>query len=213
MRNHMHKLMLWTALVLGLAGGIACSRKSDPPVAEINGKPVTRAEWDAYLKFKRINASEAAKASTLDSYLARAGLAGVIQEEKGLDPQLVQAELEEFRKELVISRYFEKYLADKVTDQAIQSYYDAHAAEYEERKVHVAHILVRLNPKLSEEERKVKLTAAQAAYSQVKTGKAFGAVAAEVSEDSVTAKKDGDLGWLREGSVDPAFSKRAFETA
>jgi peptidyl-prolyl cis-trans isomerase C len=208
----MSKLSIITVCV-ALVVAAGCSRKSDATVAEVNGKAVTRAEWDAYVKFKRLSASEAAKASAMDGYLTRAGLADVIQQEKGLDSQLVQAELEEFRKELLISRYFEKYLADKVTDAAIQSYYDAHAQDYEDHKVHVAHILVRLNPKLSEEERKARLTTAHAAYSQIKAGKDFGAVAAEVSEDNVTAKNAGDLGWLREGSVDPAFSKRAFATA
>jgi peptidyl-prolyl cis-trans isomerase C len=164
------------------------------------------------LKFKHVRVDDAAhKATALDDYASRVGLASVIEAEPLLDAQLTQAELEEFKKEMLISRYFEKFLADKVTDRAVQNYYETHAADYEEQKVHVAHILFRLNPKMSEEERKARLTAAQDAYSQVRAGKDFATIAAAVSDDKVSSKVGGDLGWLRPGSVDPAFSKRAFE--
>src|SRR5262245_44384052 len=125
----MSKSSIHITLCLAVFLAVGCGNKSDPTVAEVNGKAIPRSQWDAYLKFKRINATEAKKPSTLDSYLWRAGLADMVEREKALDSHLVQAELEEFRKELLISRYFEKYLDDKVTDQAIQSYYDAHASE------------------------------------------------------------------------------------
>lgn len=190
----------------------AACHKSDPTIARVNGEAVTQSQWDAYLKFKHIRADiPAQKNSALDDYVTRAGLAATIESDKLLDTTQVQTELAEFKKELLISRYFEKFLDDKVTEQAIQNYYTTHATDYEEQKVHVAHILVRLNPKLSEAERKARLTIAQDAYSRIKTGKDFAAVASEVSEDNVSAKAGGDLGWLRAGSVDPGFSKRAFE--
>lgn len=196
---------------MGLLLTAAC-HKSDQIVGRANGEAITKTQWDGYAKFKHVRVDNpASKASALDDYVTRTGLAGVIEGEKLLDQQQTQAELDELRKEMLISRYFEKYLADKVTDQAVQNYYETHARDYEEQKVHVAHILFRLNPKQSEEERKAKLTAAQAAYSKVRTGADFGVVASEVSEDKTTSKSGGDLGWLRLGSVDPAFSKRAFE--
>jgi peptidyl-prolyl cis-trans isomerase C len=207
----MPKILTSTGVLLGLLVTVACN-KSDHPIARVNGQPITQSRWDAYLKFKHVRAdNQASKASALDDYVVRAGLAEVIEGEKLLDPKLTQAELDEFKKEMLLSRYFEKFLEDKVTDKAIQNYYETHAADYEEQKVHVAHILFRLNPKQTEEERKARLTAAQAAYSQLRTGKDFAGIASELSEDKVSAKNGGDLGWIRGGSVDPAFSKRAFE--
>ena len=194
-----------------LAAGCGSSGK-ERVIARANGEPITQAQWDAYVRFKNLRVSDpAAKDRALDDYVTRTGLTGVIENEKLVDPQRTRSELEEFKKEMLISRYFEKYLADKVTDQAVQNYYETHARDYEEQKVHVAHMLFRLNARLSEEERKAKLTAAQAAYSQVRSGKDFASVAKDASEDSVSSKNGGDLGWLRAGSVDPAFSKRAFE--
>ena len=124
---------------------------------------------------------------------------------------MTKVELNEFRKEMLISRYFEKLLKEKVSDQAVQNYYNTHAGDYEEQKVHAAHILVRLNKKMSEPERKAKLTTAQEAYSQIRSGKDFAEVAKDFSEDKVSAKKGGDLGWLKKGSVSPQFSKTLFE--
>ena len=135
----------------------------------------------------------------------------MITGEELLDNELVQAELNEFRKEMLISRYFEKFLKEKVTDQAVRNYYNTHAGDYEERKAHTAHILIRTNRKMKEPERKAKLTTAQEAYSQIRSGKDFGEIAKEYSEDKVSAKKGGDLGWLKEGSIDPRFSKTVFE--
>ena len=35
-------------------------------------------------------------------------------------------------------------------------------------------------------------------------------MAAEYSEDLLSAKQGGDLGWLQEGAIDPAFSSKVF---
>jgi peptidyl-prolyl cis-trans isomerase C len=198
-------------LVLALYQLAACN-KSEPPVGTVNGTAVTKAEWDAYLKFKRIK-SEGGQApkGLLDEYLGRKALAQTIEQEKLLDGAAIAVELDEFKKEMLISRYFEKFLDDKASAQAVKNYYDTHAAQFSERKVHVAHILFRLNSKMSPEERKAKLTAAQDAYSQLKTGKEFAEIAKAMSEDTISGKTGGDLGWLRQGSVAPAFSATAFK--
>jgi peptidyl-prolyl cis-trans isomerase C len=207
----MSKAPLRVVAISCIALALSACHKSEPTVGTVNGTPVTQAEWNAYLEFKRIK-TDGAKPSKaiLDEYLSRKALAQVIENEKLLDNQAIAVELDEFKKEMLISRYFEKFLDDKASPKAIQSYYESHASEFEERKVHVAHILFRTNPKMSEEERKAKLTAAQDAYSQLKTGKELAEVARAMSEDRVSGKNGGDLGWLREGSVAPAFSQKAF---
>lgn len=199
-------------LLVALAGIAAChSDPKDPVVAKIGERVITRSEIDAYLKLKHIdNEDSPRRARALEDYLEREELADAIEQEKALDPQLLKAELREYQKEQLISRYFDKVLADKGGDQAIANYYSANADKYQEKKVHVAHILFRTNAKMSEEERKAKLTAAQDAYSKLQAGADFAKLAAEVSDDKVSAGSGGDLGWLRDGSVDPRFSRQAF---
>ncbi|MDA8140663.1 MAG: peptidylprolyl isomerase [Desulfobacteraceae bacterium] len=201
------------ALIFLLVIGVAGCGKKDEKLATVDGKAVTQAEFDAYLKFKRLSApDDKRRDGLLDQYLDRAALAAAIEKTKVLDKELMKVELEEFRKEMLINRYFEKYLQDKVADDAARNYYNTHASDYEESQVHVAHILIRTNPNMSEPERKAKLTTAQDVYSQIRGGKEFAAIAEQYSEDKVSAKNGGDLGWVKQGGLDANFSKAAFET-
>ena len=180
-------------------------------LATVDGKTITQNEFDAYLKFKRLPATdEKRKAKLLDQYLEKEALAAVIEKEAVLDKDMVSVELNEFRKEMLISRYFESYLKDTVNDQEVENYYNLHAADYESQRVHVAHILIRTNPKMGELERKAKLTTAQEAYSKLRAGEDMAKLAEKYSEDKQSAKKGGDLGWIRQGGIDSRFSKQAF---
>lgn len=195
-------------LAIGLLAGCGTEEK----LASVDGRAVTQAEFDAFLKFNRHRAQdEKRRSALLDQYLEREALAAAIDKEPLLDKALIAAELNEFRKEMLIARYFETFLKDKVSRDAVRNYYNTHAGDYEEKQVHVAHILIRTNPKMSEPERKAKLTTAQEAYSQIRSGKAFEKVAEQYSEDKVSAKKGGDLGWIKQGAVDKNFSRTAFE--
>ena len=203
-------LLIPVFLILGLAG----CREGDksPNLAAVDGESITQAEFEAYLKFKRVpTQDEKRREMLLDQYIEREALASAIDSTDVLDKDLIQAELNEFRKEMLISRYFERFLKEKVTEQAIQNYYNTHAGDYEQQMAHAAHILIRTNKKMGEPERKAKWTTAQEAYSHIRSGKDFADIAKDYSEDKVSAKKGGDLGWLKEGSIDPRFSKTLFE--
>jgi peptidyl-prolyl cis-trans isomerase C len=194
--------------VLALLAICACGGDE---VARVGNKTVTRQEFDAYLRLKNLEkADDKRRGALLDQYLEREAMAQAIETTDRLDRAVVEAELNEMRKETLISRYFERYLKDTVTDDAVKSRYAADVKGFEEQRVHVAHILVRANPGMSEAERQARLTKARAAYSKVNTGADFAKVVSEFSEDTISAKKEGDLGWLKEGAIDPEFSKRVF---
>ena len=95
--------------------------------------------------------------------------------------------------------------------RSIQNYYSTNKDQYTDTKVHVAHVLFRLKKGMTETERKVRLTTATEAWSKLKAGDDFEKIADDYSEDRISAKKGGDLGWLKKGSIDPKFSKRIFE--
>jgi peptidyl-prolyl cis-trans isomerase C len=191
---------------------LACSQEpQSESLASVNGKTITQAEFDAYLKFKRLPATdESRREKLLDQYLEKEALAAVIEKESVLDQHRIKVELNEFRKEMLLSRYFETFLEKQVGDQEVENYYNTHASDFESRSVHVAHMLIRTNRKMGEIERKAKLTTAQEAYSKLRTGEPFEKVAEKYSEDKLSAKKGGDLGWIKEGSIDARFSKQAF---
>jgi peptidyl-prolyl cis-trans isomerase C len=196
-------------LVLAALLLVACSHRDT--LAKVDGQAITKQEFDNYLKFKHLPVQKNPQSGALlDQYLQRKALADVISDQKDLDQGLIKAELEDFRTQMLISRYFDQYLSKTVDETAVRNYYNAHPDQFQHRQVHVAHILFRLNSNMSEAERKAKLTAAEEAYSKLKAGGNFAKIAAHYSEDKVSAKKGGDLGWLKEGAIDPRFSKTVF---
>src|SRR4051812_21041022 len=112
------KMVVAVSLVLSAA---ACGKKS-PQLASVDGKQVTQAEFDAFLKFKHIpGQDEKRREAALTEYLDHEALAAAIDKEALLNKELTQAELNEFRKEMLISRYFEEFLREKVTDEAVKN--------------------------------------------------------------------------------------------
>lgn len=200
------------AVLLGACGGGGDS------LATIDGEPVTPEEFQAYLKFKRLPVSDKEPqrfASVLDQYVQRKALAQAIEESMAksdaVDAALLQAELDEFRREQLISRYFEQYLANAVGDDAVNNFYSSHADDYAERRVHVAHILVRTSRAMAEAERAAAQTKIQEAAGKLRAGTEWDQAVQDYSEDSISAKKAGDLGWIQQGAIDPKLSQVAFE--
>lgn len=206
------KIGMFCAVFSGFVAISSCEDKN--PIAEVNGTPLDAQRFEAYLHLKRIvPKDETQKQRILDQYLEREALADIIEKQHILDEVKMTAEIREFEKEMLINRYFEKVLDDKVTDDAVANYYNSHASEYETRQVQVAHILFRTNKNMGETQRKAKLTAAQDAMSKINAGEDFAEVARSTSEDKISGKKGGDLGWLNEGAIDPRFSEKIFALA
>jgi peptidyl-prolyl cis-trans isomerase C len=205
------KALVISAVILMLLSVSACSGNRKDTVGTVGKREVTLAEFEAYLAVKGVSKNDATQRErALTEYLEREALADAIEQQSTIDKALLRAELREQEKEILIGRYFDKVLEDKVGRDAIAAYYSANAAKYEDKKVHAAHILFRVSQRMSDEERKAKLTAAQEAYGRVAKGEDFAAVAQVLSEDTVTGKKGGDLGFLREGSIDARFSEKVF---
>jgi peptidyl-prolyl cis-trans isomerase C len=211
-RPHMIVLLGAMLALLGLLGTAACgSSTKDPSVASVGGRAIKQSEFEAFLKVKRIPLDDKkARERALTEFLEREALTDAIQKQSAFDKASIAAELREFEKELVINRYFDKLLGDKASEAAVRSYYNTHADQYEEKKVHVAHILFRTRAGMSEQERQARLTAAQEASGKLRKGDEFAVVAQAMSEDKLSSEHGGDLGWLREGSIDPRFSQKVF---
>lgn len=89
----------------------------------------------------------------------------------------------------------------QISDQDAQDYYQQHLDQYStkaQRKV--SHILIK-----GDDEK-----AAQAILKELQDGASFADVAKKQSQDTGSAAKGGDLGWIEKGVMDPAFEKGAF---
>ena len=190
---------------------VAGCSDSDGIIAEVNGKPVYASEFQAYLELKRIPIDdEKKKARQKQDYLEREALASMIEQGDYVSKEMAKAEVNEFRKQMLISRHFETYLAEKVSDEAISNYYAANKNEFQSKQIRVAHILVRTNSAMSKEERQARLTKAREIYSKLRESGDFSELAAQYSEDTISAKQGGSLGWIKRGDIDPVFSERVF---
>lgn len=202
------KIAILLPLVLSV---LACGKGGNETLAVVNGKKVSAATFDAYLKQKRIPADQKDKvAHELDRYLEREALADVILQQDVLDKEQIAVEVNEFRKQMLLARYFEEFLRDKVNEEAIQNFYASNPDRFQARKAHVAHILLRTNTQTSDSEKQALQTKAQEIYSRAMAGEDFAKLAQEYSEDMMSAKQGGDLGWLQEGAIDPVFSNTVF---
>lgn len=208
---YLFKRMVLVTLMSTVA---ACGNSGPEQAAGVDpleGSGVSQTEMDAYLKFKGVPEDDAQRAERVrDNFLERKALASAVLDSEHIDQDLVAAEIEEFRLQLLVSRYFENYLNDVANEQAVQNYYNSHPEEFRVKKAAVAHILFRTSPGMSEAERKVKMTTAQEVFSKAKAGEPFEQLAQQYSEDKISAKKGGDLGWVKQGAIDPAFSQHAF---
>ena len=106
--------------------------------------------------------------------------------------------------------------AMSVTNQELQSYYDERRDEYRlQEQVDVSQIQFKIplpgpdgkvDQKGVDEARKK----AEDVMKQLKSGGDFAKLAAQYSDDLSTAKKGGEIGWLRRGQAAPEFEKVAF---
>jgi len=197
-----------TAVISSLL--FACEKNEDA-IASVDNKQISQVTFDAFLALKNIDKKNTKQVEAyLSQYLDREAMAMAIEKSNFLSAEKVEAEINEFKKEMLISRYFEQFLKEKVSNTAIRNYYAANAEKFESKKAHVAHILIRTNKNMSEVERKAKYTKAHEAYSKLKSGEDFSKIVDEFSEDTISAKKSGELGWINEGAIDPVFSKTVF---
>jgi EpsD family peptidyl-prolyl cis-trans isomerase len=87
----------------------------------------------------------------------------------------------------------------KVEEKDVEEYFRAHPEEFSGDQLRLRHILVR-----SEDETKVALD-------RLATNERFEDIAKALSQDSATAAKGGDLGYLKREQMFPDFARAAFE--
>lgn len=189
----------------------SCSREQGT-FARVGEQDITVAEVKAYLAYKRIDANNAElSARAAEHYLHNLALIQAIEQQKTLDLMRINAELTELKKDLLVNTYLQQYLDQAVTETAMRNYYAENQQNYEQRSARVAHILFRVTPEMTEAERQAKYSKALEAYSKLRTDEPFAEVAKTYSEDSLSAAKGGQLGWLQQGAVSPLFSAQVFD--
>lgn len=135
--------------------------------------------------------------------------------EKGFykKPEIIE-QLELLEKNFIATAYIKKEIVDKIKieEADMQAYYKTHRDELKTPEtVRVRHILASVNRKTATEDDKKKAREKmEGILKRIKAGEDFAKLATELSDDSGSKAKGGDLGFFPKGRMVPEFDKIVF---
>ena len=194
-------------LLLPLAALVACQPKTagtavadnSPPVATVNGVPISRNFYDFYIKGITGGKSSAditaeQRGLALDN-LIRAQVVAEQAVKDGVDKSGDAAYMLELARLNVLEQAMQdRYLKDRQpTDQELRAEYETQLAAMPKTEYHARHILVATEP------------FAQKIIDRLEKGEKFEALAKAESMDS-SKNNGGDLGWFTPGRMVPEFA-------
>ena len=98
-----------------------------------------------------------------------------------------------------------------VSDAEEKAFYDQNQAQMKRpERVHVRHILIKVDKSASDVERQKAKEKAESLLAKIKAGGDFAKLAEEVSDDPGSKTKGGDLGWVPRGQTVKGFETAAF---
>lgn len=169
--------------------------QDDPIVMRINGKPVTRSEFEYSLN--KNNTISNADRKTVDEYVDMF-VNYRLKVEAALDARLDT--LSTFQKEFRMYRdqQIRPLLLDStVWETSIREEYNRYAAFIGEKGlVKPAHIFIRVNQKATKTEQNAAKARIDSIYNMLNLGVDFAFLAKDCSEDVATGRKGGEIGWI-----------------
>ena len=210
--------LISSVLLIGTMG-LAEDNEEKEIIAKVGDQTITLSDLEqiiGYLSDNRqamIEQNPQVKESILRQYVQSIVISQQAKKE-GFDkkPEVSQ-KLNFYSDSLLSNLYLEKQIGDKVTvtEEEIKAYYDEHRNEFTTPEmVKARHILVKVDPSASEEEKKQAYQKAEDILKQVQDGKDFAELATELSDDSHTQSKGGDLGFFSRGKIVKPFEDVAF---
>ncbi len=201
-----------TLILAGLLGLAACQPKdglpgksaggsdgASGPVASVNGQPVRRDFFEAYVNVvagrPAAELSQEQRDQLLDNLIRMRVIADQATRD-GLDEEPETAALLELSRLQVLQQAMsERYLEDKKpTQEELRAEYDAQVAALPKQEYHARHILVATE------------AFAQKLVQRLEKGADFAELAARESMDEVSKRNGGDLGWFTPDRMVKPFS-------
>lgn len=131
----------------------------------------------------------------------------VIQLSQIIDPQK-SAHLDKNE----LERLFAEYRNMALSEDNLKAFYESDENKFLEKKARVAHILFATRPETPMAERKALYQKAISIYQQAVSGQDFGLLAQQHSDDTLTAHKGGEIGWIVEKQLGAEFDRNVFES-
>ncbi len=131
-------------------------------------------------------------------------------QEGGYDKTTFQHKL---KQQLSVQKWIEEFVLKNVTvsDSEVHTFYLQNEQQFiEAEKIRARHILIRLKPEASKQERESAMNLLASIKLEIDSGASFEALAKQKSEDS-SAANGGDLGYFERGQMVKPFEKAAFD--
>lgn len=218
----MHKRPVMGTLLLVLAiaffQGVAFAQNDDI-AANIGDNKITVSDFNTivgYLDAEKQKALEK-NPQLKENFLRQIVQSKVISDiakEKAFDKKPeIKKQLELFADNFLANEFLKREIAEKVSisEDDMKSYYDTHKDEFKTPEtVRARHILVKVAPGASEEDKKKAKEKAEGILDKIKSGEDFAKLATELSDDTGSKPKGGDLGFFARGRMVKPFEDTAF---
>lgn len=196
-----------------MAGFLVCAsalaQTNDPVIMKINGKNITRSEFE--YSFNKNNTDGVIDKKTVEEYVplyVDFKLKVAAAEDAKIDT------LTSIRKEL--RSYKEQMILPELVDTAFieseaRKTYDATAAKFEGQDLlNASHILVLMRQDATAEQQAAAKNRVDSIYNALQNGADFATLAQQCSDDKGSASKGGELGQFGKGMTIPDFEEAAY---
>lgn len=219
MEELMKRIFLAVSLLLLLACGNAFANDNIVVLAKANDIKVTLADFKRLIGFydadkqKIIEQSPDLKTGLLKRYVQTLVVSRIARD-KGFDNRPdIKEQVNMVVNNFLAGEYLKKEVSDKISvkEDDVEAYYRSHKEEFTEPEtVRARHILVKVEPSASEEDKKKAREKAEDILKKARAGEDFSRLASEFSDDPGSKAKGGDLGFFSKGRMVPEFEKAAF---
>ena len=173
----------------------ALAQSSDPVVMRINGKDVTRSEFE--YNFNKNNTDGVIDRKSIDEYVDLF-INYKLKVEAALDARYdtmtsYQQEFRSYRDQQIRPLL----VSPEAEEKEVRDYYNQMLAQLEGKKLlQPAHIFVRMMQQATPEQQQAAKTKIDSIYAVLQGGADFAQVAASASEDPGTGQRGGVIGWI-----------------
>ncbi|MBQ7494722.1 MAG: peptidylprolyl isomerase [Bacteroidaceae bacterium] len=191
----MKPLSYLLSFILYLSSSCAALSQRDPVVKRINGKDVTRSEFE--YNFNKNNTDGVIDRKSIDEYV-ELFINYKLKVEAALDAKYdtmtsYQQEFRSYRDQQVRPLL----VNPEAEETEVRNYYDQMLAQLEGKKLlQPAHIFVRMMQQATPEQQQAAKAKIDSIYTVLQGGADFAQVAATASEDPGTGQRGGVIGWI-----------------
>lgn len=186
----------------------ACKQDGGSTTEEVVARPQTQtydfslsqSNIDAYLKYKRIEATDKRKRDRATrSLIVRNALAELIVQQDWATQSEAQTHIKDRRNQILINSYFDDYVETNVNDASIQAFYEKNRPLFADKKIKLVQIVKPSPP--DTKERKLAVKQMRELVKTLQQGGDFAAAMKKYSQTKTTTKVE-KLPWLRESDLD-----------